>query len=174
MEEDLQFLTEKDLEYFKRLQETGEALILTISDEDLLSLDFSVPEEKEKPENEGEIISQAELTAWVKEHRAEFSKRADENRKIQKENESLREEIDAVGEIKEENEITDAPSPKREKPASSLTERLMEVHLDEKQADIINQAILAGLDEQLILMLLDGNLSAEEMRKLLEVFAGDD
>ena len=37
---EIQLLTEKDLEYFRKKQEEGSAVILELSDEDLLRLDF--------------------------------------------------------------------------------------------------------------------------------------
>lgn len=38
--ENIQLLTEKDLEYFRRKEEEGSAVILEISEEQLLRLDF--------------------------------------------------------------------------------------------------------------------------------------
>lgn len=37
---EMQLLTEKDLEYFRKKQEEGSTVILEISDEELLRLDF--------------------------------------------------------------------------------------------------------------------------------------
>ncbi|WP_373216184.1 hypothetical protein [Ruminococcus sp. 5_1_39BFAA] len=37
---EIQLLTEKDLEYFRKKQKEGSAVILELSDEDLLRLDF--------------------------------------------------------------------------------------------------------------------------------------
>ncbi|MCC8051900.1 MAG: hypothetical protein LIP10_14830, partial [Clostridiales bacterium] len=52
----------------------------------------------------------------------------------------------------------------------TLVARLQEVRLDEEQSDIINEAILAGLDEkQLLAMLMEG-MTAEKMRKMYEIF----
>ncbi|MCC8049033.1 MAG: hypothetical protein LIP10_00005, partial [Clostridiales bacterium] len=52
----------------------------------------------------------------------------------------------------------------------TLVARLQEVRLDEEQSDIINEAILAGLDEkQLLAMLMDG-MTAEKMRKMYDIF----
>lgn len=39
--ENMQLLTEKDLEYFRKKEEEGSAMILEFSEEELLRLDFS-------------------------------------------------------------------------------------------------------------------------------------
>ena len=82
--EGLQLLTEKDLLYFKRMEEEGRAVIIELSIERLLMIN---PERWMKTETE--MINEEEVLQWIRENgmiQTETERRAeqDEGNKLQK------------------------------------------------------------------------------------------
>ena len=70
---DLEYLTEKDLEYFKKKQDEGDPVrIIYLSPEvlDSLSVEDIDRMEKEARERMGRQPTEAELEAWLEEHKA--------------------------------------------------------------------------------------------------------
>ncbi len=174
MSEGIQFLTEKDLEYFQKLAEQGEAVILTISEEDLLSLDFSKP--VKSLENE-QINTQEELDQWVRQYREEFRRLYGDSQKTVRESQQIREQIEA-GETSNEEVQMNQTQEAKQKPsgretagtASNLVERLAEVQLDPEKTEIINRAFRSGLNDRTILLLLQDGNTADEMREMCDLF----
>ncbi len=172
MSEGIQFLTGKDLEYFQKLAERGEAVILTISEEEILSLDFSKP--VKDLENE-QINIQEELNQWVQKYKDEFRRFYGENQKSVEESRQIRKQIemkekrDEEVPIKQEQAARRGPKGRKAaKSASNLADYFAQVQLDPEKIEIINQAVYDGISEQEILLLLKGDYTADEMRKIFD------
>ncbi len=146
---EMQYLSEKDLEYFEKLEEKGEAVIIRFTQEQLLTLD---PEEIFGGQDKKQTINEQELQEWIKAHKEELHARYEENQAIIQENAGLKRQLH------------------RDKPEKDMTlaRRLLEINLDPAQSRVINDAISQGLDEQQILFLLKDNVTAEEMQRRCE------
>ncbi|MCD7736359.1 MAG: hypothetical protein LUI07_05270 [Lachnospiraceae bacterium] len=185
--EELQYLTEKDMEYFEKLADVDEAVILRISPEELLSLDLSQFDNK-LGNKQGQQPNLDEIKAWIKAHGAELRDKAMENQKIIEENRLLKKALGKEGQTDGEYKMPDtsrepscksyesAAIPKRNQingngnRKQTLISRIREVRLDKEQSEIINQAILEGLDDNQILVLMSDGMAVEKMRELLDVF----
>ncbi len=146
---EMQYLSEKDMEYFEKLEEAGEAVILRFTEEQLLALD---PEEIFGGSDKKQAVDEQELQTWIEEHKEELHTRYEENQAILQENAGLR-------------RFLHGGRPRKD---MTLASRLLEVTLDADQRRVINDAISQGLDEQQILFLLRDNLTAKEMRRRCE------
>lgn len=195
--DELQFLNEKDMEYFEELEEQGEAIILRLDPDQLIALDLSTlfnggsdktaaaaadhAADKTADNTVGNTVDNGadramdleSLKKWLTEHGAELKEKAKENKAAAQENRQI--EATLNGEPYEEAEpdhtvgVHAIPN-NRNRAKQTLVARLQEVRLDEEQSEIINEAILAGLDEkQLLIMLMDG-MTAKKMRKMYEIF----
>ncbi|MCD7717685.1 MAG: hypothetical protein LUI39_14795 [Lachnospiraceae bacterium] len=191
--DELQFLNEKDMEYFEELEEQGEAIILRLDPDQLIALDISTLFDRGSDKTAGDAADHASndavnhdadhetdhamdldsLKKWLTEHGAELKEKVKENKAVAQENQHI--EAALNGESYEEAEPEQTAGmyaiPENQNTAKqTLVARLQEVRLDEEQSDIINEAILAGLDEkQLLAMLMDG-MTAEKMRKMYDIF----
>ncbi len=148
---EMQYLSEKDLEYFEKLEEKGEAVIIRFTQEQLLTLD---PEEIFGGSEKKQTIDEQELQEWIEAHKEELHARYEENQAIIRENTGLKRLLNG-----------DKHKPEKD---MTLARRLLEVNLDPAQSRVINDAISQGLDEQQILFLLQDNLTAEEMQRRCE------
>ncbi len=195
--DELQFLNEKDMEYFEELEEQGEAIILRLDPDQLIALDLSTLFDRNSDKTADAATNHAadktadntadntvnngadramdleSLKKWLTEHGTELKEKVKENKAVAQENQQI--EATLNGEAYEDDEpeqtagifaITD----NHNRAKQTLVSRLQEVRLNEEQSDIINEAILAGLDEkQLLVMLMDG-MTADKMRKMYEIF----
>ncbi len=170
--QEIKYLTEKDMEYFYKLEEQGEAVIIRLEPEQLLSLDLSELDRR-KTDADSEI-SEEEIRQWLQQHSLELRKRYEENEIVLQENRQMRIALDGGAESHGTDEAvrkTDLHSANAGKNnREAIIKLLQQKKLDDEQANIINEAILAGLDEkQLLAMLMDG-MTAEKMRKMYEIF----
>ncbi|MCD7884870.1 MAG: hypothetical protein LUI87_14375 [Lachnospiraceae bacterium] len=174
--QEVKYLTEKDMEYFYKLEEQGEAVIIRLEPEQLLSLDLS--ELDRRKTDAGSEISEEEIRQWLQQHSSELRQRYEENEAVLQENRQLKE---ALGGKEKTNADTGS-----EKTASgrnvlidgkggkqTLVRRLQEVRLNEEQTEIIDYAIQQGLGEEQLLVLLSDGWTTDEMRKLCMMFLGD-
>ncbi|MCD7956797.1 MAG: hypothetical protein LUG93_13835 [Lachnospiraceae bacterium] len=161
------------MEYFYKLEEQGEAVIIRLEPEQLLSLDPSELDRRKADAN-GEI-SEEEVMQWLQQHSSELRQKYEENEAVMQENRQLREGLEGN---KKTNVDID-----REKTAfgrnvfitgkggkQTLTRRLQEVRLNEEQTKIIDYAIRKGMGEEQLLILLRDEWTTDEMRKLCEMF----
>jgi len=102
--QEIKYLTEKDMEYFYKLEEQGEAVIIRLEPEQLLSLDLSELDRRKM--DEGSEISEEEIRQWLQQHSSELRQRYEENEAVLQENRQLR---DALGE-NEKNKCRHKPS----------------------------------------------------------------
>ncbi|MCD8013412.1 MAG: hypothetical protein LUG99_09580 [Lachnospiraceae bacterium] len=171
--QEIKYLTEKDMEYFYKLEERGEAVIIRLEPEQLLSLDLSELDRRKADAN-GEI-SEAEVMQWLQQHSSELRQKYEENEAVLQENRQLRE---ALGGNKRTNADTgqDETASGRNVPTNgkggkqTLVRRLQEVRLNEEQTEIIDDAIRKGMGEEQLLILLRDGWTTDEMRKLCEMF----
>ncbi|MCC8102436.1 MAG: hypothetical protein LIP11_09340 [Clostridiales bacterium] len=175
---ELQYLTEKDMEYFYKLEERGEAVILRLEPEQLLALDLS---ELPRGKNDGEAGERLDfdlLREWVQEHGEELRRRYEENEAILRENQWMKAtlENDNASDILEEEcpgvEKLVVAGGKNTNSRQQLIERLKEVSLDEEQSRIINRAMQRGVDDKVLLAMLREGVSIGEMRRICDAILG--
>ncbi|MCD7744118.1 MAG: hypothetical protein LUI13_02300 [Lachnospiraceae bacterium] len=171
--QEIKYLTEKDMEYFYKLEEQGEAVIIRLEPEQLLSLDLSELDRRKKDADSN--ISEEEVRQWLQQHSSELQQRYEENEAVLQENRQLREALGgnektnadinhqeiAIG----RNALQDGRGGKQ-----TLVRRLQEVRLNEEQTGIIDYAIEKGMGEEQLLILLRDGWTTDEMRKLCEMF----
>ncbi|MCD8103982.1 MAG: hypothetical protein LUF35_03020 [Lachnospiraceae bacterium] len=170
--QEIKYLTEKDMEYFYKLEEQGEAVIIRLEPEQLLSLDLS--ELDRRKTNADSEISEEEVRQWLQQHSSELRQRYEENEAVLQENRQLR---DALGENEKTNadisnqDIASGRSALQEGRGGkqTLVRRLQEVRLNEEQTEIIDYAIEKGMGEAQLLILLRDGWTTDEMRKLCEM-----
>ncbi|MCD8154371.1 MAG: hypothetical protein LUF78_06780 [Clostridiales bacterium] len=174
--QEIKYLTGKDMEYFYKLEEQGEAVIIRLEPEQLLSLDLSELDRRKKDADNK--ISVEEVRQWLQQQSSELRQRYEENETVLQENQQLR---DALGESGETNidishqELSSGRGalPDGRGGKQILVRRLQEVRLNEEQTEIIEYAIQQGLGEEQLLVLLSDGWTIDEMRKLCEMFLGD-
>ena len=140
---EIEFLTEKDLPYFRKKEKTGEAIIIEISEEDLLQMDTK---DLLRRESAGEIINRDELQKWIDGNMPFFHQ-----------------------EYEKAHKRIDIPAEKGQ--GKSLAERLIEVELSPDKRSVIEMAILNHMPEASLLYLLsdyylDAAVSADEMQEM--------
>lgn len=148
---EVEFLTEKDMPYFRKKAEEGEVIILEIPPKELLGLNVT---ELLQRETAGEVIDTTELKEWIKQNRPFLQEQYEKGVKA------------AEGDQKNIAAFNGA----------ALIERLSEIELSEEKRDVIEKAILKRLPEEIILFLLsdhflDDSVSADEMRSMIDSFA---
>ncbi len=177
---ELQFLTEEDMKYFEDLEARGEAVILRISDEELLSMDFSKPLSNPKEE---QPINQEELEQWIKDYREEFRKQYEKNQNITQENEMMRKQINEneveegskkTQEVQSQSLLNLASPTRDERPASLLEDRVAQLDLGAEKAEIIADAVESGLETKRIFSLLKNSLSVEDMKELYSLLSDEE
>ena len=126
---EIQLLTEKDMEYFRKKAEEGSAVILELTEEQLLRLDFSYWRDREP-----DTIKEAEIIQWLQENQIEIQKLYDGTQK----KETIEEEIEHV-----EGERY-----------STLAEWMLSHELTETQYSDVRQMICKGYTEKQILLFL--------------------
>lgn len=154
---EMEYLTEKDLEYFEKKEKRGEAVILRLNPKTLLELDLSAIKAPE-------TLDEKEIKKWLDENKLFMEEVCEETEKLQAENEQLRRELWGTR--------TDNQSVKRNK-GETLAHRLLQVSLDAEQKEVIEYAINNGLTEQQILSLLRDDFSAAEMRAVCDIFLNE-
>lgn len=145
---DMEYLTEKDLDFFKKKAERGETVIIRLDPEQLLKLDInSFAGQYQSPINENEVRQ------WL-----------EENHVI------LQSEL-VSGDL-----LQEAKSQETDKGINaadrSLARRLIELHLGDEQSKVIEYAIQKGLSEKQILSFMKEGYSAEKMREICDIMVG--
>ncbi len=107
--DELQFLNEKDMEYFEELEEQGEAIILRLDPDQLIALDLSTLFDRGSDKTAGDTTDHAaekvadntvdntpdhpmdmeSLKKWLTEHGAELKEKVKENKAVAQENEQI-------------------------------------------------------------------------------------
>ncbi|MCD7957389.1 MAG: hypothetical protein LUG93_16920 [Lachnospiraceae bacterium] len=174
--DEIKYLTEKDMEYFYKLEEQGEAVIIRLEPEQLLSLDLSDLDRRKK--DAGGEISEEEVRQWLQQHASELQQRYEENEAVLQENRQLRGALGGSGETNADISHQELSSGKSALPdgkggKQALVRRLQEVRLNEEQTEIIDYAIQQGLGEDQLLALLGDGWTVDEMRKLCMMFLGN-
>lgn len=126
---DMQLLTEKDLEYFKKKAEEGSAMILELSEEQLLRLDFS-----RWVEREPNTIKESEVIEWLEEARDEIQKPYDDVQYTEKD--TCSKPDDGMKKYK------------------TLAEWLQNHELSDEEYEVIRQVMQNGFTEEQLLVLL--------------------
>lgn len=134
---DMELLTEKDLEYFRKEEEEGRAVILEISEQQLLHLDFSQWLNR-KPDE----IRKEEVLEWLQKNRNEFQDIYDREKK---------------------NDGNIRPKQFDGVMYRTLAEWLQEHEISEEQYEVIRQAVQRYFTEEQILELLQ--MEEEQERK---------
>ncbi|MCD8075292.1 MAG: hypothetical protein LUF27_09740 [Lachnospiraceae bacterium] len=145
--QEIKYLTEKDLEYFYKLEEQGEAVIIRLEPEQLLSLDLSELDRRKADANSE--ISEEEIQQWLQQHSSELRQRYEENEAVLQENQQMRDALGGCGETNAairhqelssgRNALPDGKSGKQ-----TLVSLLHEVRLNDEQTEIIDYAIGRG------------------------------
>jgi len=168
--QEIKYLTEKDMEYFYKLEEQGEAVIIRLGPEQLLSLDLSELDRR-KTDADSEI-SEAEVRQWLQQHSLELQQRYEENELIMRENRWMKSRLDFDGESHDSDGVdrkADLYSAKPGKRArETIVKFLQQTKFDEEQARIINNAICCGIDDERLLIMLRSGLDAEKIQKLCD------
>ncbi|EET62432.1 hypothetical protein BRYFOR_05467 [Marvinbryantia formatexigens DSM 14469] len=142
---DMEYLDEKDLEYWKKKEQEGEAVIIYLNPERLLSLDIRelLPERNRNPPDGAEVYE------WLRENKlvdGQHDKKADS---IRKENECLRrqEKGEDVGEI--------------------LADWLKRTDLDEERIAVVEEAIRQGVEKELLLFMIREDLETAQVKDII-------
>lgn len=149
---EVEFLTEKDMPYFRKKAEEGEVMILEIPPKELLGINVT---ELLQRETAGEVIDTTELKEWIGQNRPFLQEQYEKG----------------VKEATQRDQKNIASFD-----GAALIERLSEVELSEEKRDVIEKAILKRLPEEIILFLLsdhflDDTVSADEMLSMVNSFA---
>lgn len=147
---DIELLNEKDMEYFERLEEQGEAVILRIEPEVLAALDIR----RLKNRN---LISLEEVKAWIEKHSEELKEEAAKADRMKAENRELEEQI--------EEETRNWPEKYAE---DTLVNRLARMKFHDEQWTVIKETLEMHLLDEQVLPILREDLTAEEMRQIRE------
>ena len=155
---EMEYLTERDIEYFRKQAENGEAVIIELDPEVLLRLNLS---DIMKPDR-AEPLSEEEIKNWLEENRAFMKNVYDENMKIQEETDSIMEELSGV----EKSDKGDLSLSKMDVPGM-----LSSISLSPEQWEVIRWAINdTNMTNKQIGAILRPELSADLMREMCEVF----
>ncbi|MCD8397901.1 MAG: hypothetical protein LUD12_12110 [Lachnospiraceae bacterium] len=172
--QEIKYLTEKDMEYFYKLEEQGEAVIIRLEPDQLLSLDLSELDRRKK--NAESEISEEEILQWLQQYSSELRQRYEENEAVMQENRQLRDALRGSGETNADIDISHqelssgrSTLPDGRGGKQTLVRRLQEVRLNEEQTGIIDYAIGKGMGEEQLLILLRDGWTTDEMRKLCEM-----
>lgn len=142
---DMEYLDEKDLEYWKKKEQDGEAVIIYLNPERLLSLDIRelLPERNRNPPEE------AEVCRWLRENRVITGENTREENRIRKENECLKrqEKGEDVGEI--------------------LADWLKRADLDEERIAVVEEAIRQGVEKELLLFMIREDLETTQVKDII-------
>lgn len=142
---DMEYLDEKDLEYWKKKEQDGEAVIIFLNPERLLSLDIRelLPERNRNPPEE------AEVCRWLRENRVITGENTREENRIRKENECLKrqEKGEDVGEI--------------------LADWLKRADLDEERIAVVEEAIRQGVEKELLLFMIREDLETTQVKDII-------
>lgn len=147
---DIELLNEKDMEYFERLEEQGEAVILRIEPEVLAALDIRQLKNRHP-------ISLEEAKAWIEKHSEELKEEATKADWMKAENRELEEQI--------EEEIRNWPEKYAE---DTLVNRLARMKFHDEQWTVIKETLEMHLLDEQVLPILREDLTAEEMRQIRE------
>lgn len=139
---EMRYLTEKDMEYFRKRAALGQVVILEIDAKKLLEMDL-----KELEVPKGKRVSEDEILKWMKTHECLIEEEHQKREQIRKENETIQEALD--------------PDKKR-KDAYEQTEVITE------QKKIVEQAIKEGIPEELLKILRRGDLNVEQLQNLYQ------
>ncbi|MDY3998250.1 MAG: hypothetical protein SOY73_03965 [Blautia sp.] len=127
---DMELLTEKDLEYFRKKAEEGQVVILELSKEQLLNLDFS-----RWMNREVNTIEEVEVMEWLQKRRSMIKRLYDV---VQNTTEDIRQNTDGR--------------------CKSLIEWMQNHKLSNEGYETVRQAIREGFtEEQLLTLLSFGN-----------------
>lgn len=144
---ELQYLTEKDMDYFRKKAELGEAVIIQLDLPTLLTLDIDMFAAIYPEPSEDEVMQ------WLSDNSA-FLKEIHQNL----------EEGD-----KDDTEETQNLEMERRQDNNTLAGRMLQMQLDDEQRHIIADAIESGLSERQILSFLKPDYTTEQMRAIYEV-----
>lgn len=95
MGSDYEILTEKDMPYFRELVDKGQAVIIEIPEDVIMSLDIGEFEE----DKEASEITDEELLDYINSHRESFIRAAERNEQIMENSRALEEELMGTEEL---------------------------------------------------------------------------
>lgn len=150
---DMEYLTEKDLEYFRKKEKEGEAVILYIDTEKLLSFD---------PKKFGEIkndLNENEIERWLREHDLILENAYKNSKNISDENRMLR-------------AFSDNGEQEKKRQNMDFLEIIADVKLNEEQWLLLEKFVLENKDtlskEQLLLFFRE-DISREKIQALKRI-----
>lgn len=150
---DMEYLTEKDLEYFRKKEKEGEAVILYIDTEKLLSFD---------PKKFGEIkndLNENEIERWLREHDLILENAYKNAKSVSDENRMLR-------------EFSDNGEQEKKRQNMDFLEIIADVKLSEEQWLLLEKFVLENKDtlskEQLLLFFRE-DISREKIQALKRI-----
>ena len=146
---DMEYLTEKDLPYFKEKAAKGEALILYIDPDALLGSGEQILEMLDSCQEKKSVLTEERLKQFLDENRLLLSEEAVRSRKILEENEKLQQFID--GKTQELEETND-------KKKTKVKDYFKNSSVSSDDLTLLRKAVEDGFTDDEIRILMDSSL----------------
>ena len=154
---DMEYLTEKDMPYFREKAKKGEAVIIYIDPDSLLGSGEQILELLEECQEKKSILTEERLKQFLSENKLLLSEEALRSRKILEENEMLQQYID--GKTKELEEADD-------KDKAQVKEYFQNGSVSPTDLSLLRRAVEDGFTDDEIRILMDGSIN-EAQRDLI-------
>ncbi len=151
----LEYLTQEDLPYFRRMAKQGEVIIIELDPVILMDIDIEALFADIEEEN---TLTEETLQSWIAAHPALLKRQ--------------QKQVEAESGMQEERKHGQSPENSRDK-EQTIEAVLMSGTLDEEQMEILLAAVGEGFTDEELYMLLDMVQNTENMKAAFQELLGD-